>query len=341
MRLSRRELLTLGSAAALAGSAPSLARAEDAEGSAIEVDAKPIANLLSREPDKTRFGALTFRSGLIISSSTSGFGGFSALWRSPDGSRLVSITDRGLWLTSSLRYDGGRLAGLTDARLAPIRNQDGEPLRRAQGYDTESLAFGADGAAYIGSERINEVLRFPWASDGVRARGAPIPVPPDVKQLPNNEGLEALAIPPTGHALAGSVIAIAERARSGDDAPTRGWVLTGPQQFAFDVARSNAFDITDLAFLPSGEALLLERRFRLLTGVACRIRRLPADAFRPGATVDGEVIFEADRHYEIDNMEGIAIHRDPGAGGLVVTLISDDNFSPLQRTLLLEFSLGT
>ena len=337
MRVSRRKLLGAGSAAALAGAVPAFAL--DAESDTITIDAKPIASLLPREPDRTRFGALTYRSGLVLSSGTSGFGGFSALSRSPDGTRLVSITDRGSWLTAAIRYDGARLAGLAEARLAPIRNQQGEPLRRAQGYDTESLAFAEDGTAYIGSERINEVWRFPWASDGVLARGTPIPVPPEVKQLPNNEGLEALAIPPGGHALAGSVIAVAERARAGDDAPTRGWVLTGPQQFAFDVARSNGFDITDLAFLPSGEALLLERRYRILTGVACRIRRLAPDVFRPGATVDGEVIFEVDRQYEIDNMEGIAIHRDPNSRALIVTLVSDDNFSPLQRTLLLEFLL--
>jgi hypothetical protein len=37
-------------------------------------------------------------------------------------------------------------------------------------------------------------------------------------------------------------------------------------------------------------------------------------------------------------MEGLAVHRD-GAGALVLTLISDDNFSVLQRTLLLQFTL--
>ena len=36
-------------------------------------------------------------------------------------------------------------------------------------------------------------------------------------------------------------------------------------------------------------------------------------------------------------MEGLAIHREDGE--IVLSLISDDNFSSLQRTLLLEFSL--
>ena len=42
--------------------------------------------------------------------------------------------------------------------------------------------------------------------------------------------------------------------------------------------------------------------------------------------------------YQIDNMEGLAVHRTD-AGDIVLTLVSDDNFSPLQRTMLLQFTL--
>jgi hypothetical protein len=37
-------------------------------------------------------------------------------------------------------------------------------------------------------------------------------------------------------------------------------------------------------------------------------------------------------------MEGLAVHQTP-AGEAVLTLISDDNFSALQRTELLQFTL--
>ena len=59
---------------------------------------------------------------------------------------------------------------------------------------------------------------------------------------------------------------------------------------------------------------------------------------KPGAVIDGPAIFEADLGYEVDNMEGIDVHRD-AAGDLILTMISDDNFSMLQRTLLLQFKL--
>ena len=46
-----------------------------------------------------------------------------------------------------------------------------------------------------------------------------------------------------------------------------------------------------------------------------------------------------DLGYEIDNMEGLSVHRAAG-GEIVLTLVSDDNFSVVQRTLLLQFTLA-
>jgi len=66
--------------------------------------------------------------------------------------------------------------------------------------------------------------------------------------------------------------------------------------------------------------------------------RTTRDSIAPNALVDGAVIFQADLGQEIDNMEGIDAHVTAD-GETVLTLVSDDNFSPLQRTLLLQFTL--
>jgi hypothetical protein len=69
------------------------------------------------------------------------------------------------------------------------------------------------------------------------------------------------------------------------------------------------------------------------------MRRVALGDIKPGAVIDGPILFEADLGYEVDNMEGLSVHR--GAGGeTVLTLVSDDNFSVLQRTLLLQFTLA-
>jgi len=51
------------------------------------------------------------------------------------------------------------------------------------------------------------------------------------------------------------------------------------------------------------------------------------------------VLFEADLRFEIDNMEGLAVHQTP-AGETVLTLISNDNFSAVKRNELLQFTLA-
>jgi hypothetical protein len=333
MRLTRRAAL-----AGLAAAVASPASAESVEPGRIPVtvSARPITAFEPRSPEKTRFGKLSFRSGLVLSGNNSRFGGFSGLWRGSNGLDLVAVTDNGLWLKAKVASRDGRLAGLAQAELAPILGSSGRPLQRSRYYDTESLCI-VDGVAYLGVERTHDVLRFDWAAEGVMARARVVPVPREVKRLPNNRGLEAIGVVPAGQPLAGAIVAIAERSGS-DDEPTLGVILGGRQPGLFKVARHDGFDITDLAFLPDGDLLLLERWYRPLRGVGMRIRRVPGASLKPGALLDGPYLIEADLGQEIDNMEGLCVHLEQGR--TVLTVISDDNFSFLQRTVLLEFVLG-
>jgi hypothetical protein len=69
-----------------------------------------------------------------------------------------------------------------------------------------------------------------------------------------------------------------------------------------------------------------------------RSRRISADDIRAGALVDGKVLLQAGLSYQIDNMEGIdAIQAEDGSTHVI--LVSDDNHSILQRSLMLEFKL--
>ena len=90
--------------------------------------------------------------------------------------------------------------------------------------------------------------------------------------------------------------------------------------------------------LTSGELLILERKFSWVAGLDIRIRRIPLDTLAPGAVIDGPSIFKADLGQEIDNMEGIDAHVT-AEGETVLTMVSDDNFSPIQRNLMLQFRL--
>ena len=213
---------------------------------------------------------------------------------------------------------------------------DGRPITARGWYDTEAIAL--DGSLiYIGLERANQILRFDFSKGGTRSRGEVIAVPPMLRKLPNNKGLEALVMVPKGLPLAGTLIAISERGLD-SDGNIIGFLIGGPKPGDFAVRRSNDFDISDAVLLGSGDLLILERKFSLLTGVGIRIRRIALKSIDRGATLDGPSIFEADLGNEVDNMEGLDAHVTP-EGDTVLTMISDDNFSMIQRTLLLQFTL--
>jgi hypothetical protein len=302
----------------------------------IDIDATSITSFDNREPSQIRFGALEFRGGLVLTSRNPAFGGISGIHVEPDGEHFIAITDKGSWLRGRIVYQNGRPARIADAEMAPILGSDGRPLAARGWFDTESLTE-RDGVFYIGIERVEQIVRLDYRRDGFKARAEPIKVPADFKSFRYNRSLECLAAPPQGSPLAGELIVVTERSLDAGG-NLRSFLLDGDRVTRFSVKRTDDFDVSDCAILPPGDLLLLERRFSLMRGVAMRIRRLPLASLRADALVDGRPIIEADLGYQIDNMEGIAVHRT-ASGETIITLVSDDNFSIIQRSLLLQFAV--
>lgn len=267
-----------------------------------------------------RVGEARFLGGLWLTGAVHSLSGLAHV--GPD--RFVSVTDRGDWVTFDLARDGeGALAGAT-ARIGPIALD-----RAAQGKrdaDAEGVAVLPDGTLAVSFEHRGRVLRF--AADGRPTGAVPILIP--AHELRRNAGLEAIAAAPDG-----TVLAIAEHSvdQNGDAFAA---LIAGPETGLLRVRLHGWFDPTGAAFLPSGDLVLLERSFATLTW-RMRVRRIARADIRPGAVLDGPVLMQAGLGAAIDNMEGIAAHRD--TRGTVLTLVSDDNDLVVQRTLLLEFVL--
>jgi hypothetical protein len=302
----------------------------------ISILTSPIDAFDNSDATQIRFGQLEFRGGLVLASKYEGFGGLSAIHLDAQGTHLLGVTDKGAWLRARIVYRHDRPARIADAEMAPLLGSDGKPLAARGWYDAESLTE-SDGKFYVGIERVEKILRFDMGRDGLLARGEPVAVPADFKTLTRNRSLECLTIPPKGAPHAGTLIVVTER--SLDDAGNlRGFLLRGAQTERFSVKRSGEFDVTDCAILPPADLLLLERTYTLALKLGMRIRRIPLASIKADAVVDGHALIEADLAHEIDNMEGIAVHRN-ARGETIITLVSDDNFSPIQRSLLLQFAL--
>ena len=320
---------------------PSLAGPRDGPRNGdLRIHAQAI-DLNPEEPGHTRVGKLEFRAGLCLSSTAPAFGGLSGLSLSPDGKGLTAVSDQGDVLLARLLWDGvGRLQGLADAVMHRLRGLDGQPLswrpdKREQ--DAEAVESLADGSYLVSFEGNHRVLRYA----GLLSRPALFAIPPGIAKAPRNGGLEAMT--PLAD---GRVLVLSEKFRSEKDGGKGkgyyiGWLLTADGQSLGQVywPGTENFRPTDLAALPNGDVLLLQRRFTLVGGAGARISRIPAARIKAGGLLIDEELAQLTPPMAVDNFEGLAVRRDP-RGGWLIYLLSDDNFNPLQRTLLFQFHLA-
>lgn len=321
--------LLLAAALALAAPASGSARAEAPE--AVEVIASPITHFRLGSGE-TRFGDLEFVGGLELRSPAREFGQLSALRFLTPGGEFVGVADHGTWFFGSLARDGdGVPAGIENFRMQRMVDPEGRPLTDKAQMDAEGLEI-RDGIATASFEREARVSEYRLGEDGFGPPLRDLDFVIPRRELRYNQGIETVL-----RTREGARVVISERSidLNGDIFAA---IIEGPEKGVFKIRRSDSFDITDGALLPDGDLLLLERRFSTALGVAVRLRRIPAGSVRKGALADGPVLMQADLGYRIDNMEAIEVWtRDDGA--TMVSLVSDDNQSFLQRTLYLEFRL--
>ena len=271
--------------------------------------AKPLDGLPSR------LGKLELVAGFELSSRDGRFGGLSALL--VEGDRLTALSDRANLWTARLRYgDDGALLAMEDWRVEAVGAVD-----RAGGLDTEALARMPDGSLVAASETPARPLvlqgRMPPGLDRMEATFADLPV---------NEGIEAMATLP-----AGGVLALAEAA--GGDRLHETAVLDGKGVTRLRYRAAEGFAPTG-ADVAGGVVYIVERRLSLLGGLEARIVALDVSLLKAGAVVEGEELARLGPGTIAENFEGIAARAT--SAGTMIYLMADDNFIPLQRTLLLQ-----
>ncbi|MBA3446654.1 MAG: esterase-like activity of phytase family protein [Pseudaminobacter sp.] len=301
----------------------------------IEISARPITQFQIGR-DATQFGPLEFVGGLELTASSRDFGALSAIRFTTPGENFIGVADTGFWFSGTIIRDASnRPAGLRNFRMRQMVDGRGEPADRKWKVDAEGLAVKGS-VATVGFEREHRIEQFTIAPDGMKAaRQLDFLVP--ANELRQNRGFETVAHShPQGRHQGGLVI-VSEKSldKTGNIFAA---IIEGPGKGIFTVRRSGDFDITDGAFLSNGDLLLLERSYTMAEGVKMRLRRISGEHTAKGAVADGPVLLEADMGFQIDNMEGLDVWRRQD-GAQIVSLISDDNHSILQRNLYLEFVL--
>lgn len=176
-------------------------------------------------------------------------------------------------------------------------------------------------------ERRHRLLRY--AAPGAAATAVETLPAPWPAGLAPNAGVEALAL-----GADGALLALTERPAAGG---AGGWLAApggGGDSFAYPA--DAFFRPTAAARLPGGGFLILERGYARAIGAKARVMRMAAP--RAGAAAAPREIARLEAPLAVDNFEGIDAWRTPN-GDIAVLIVSDDNFNPRQRTLLMLFAL--
>jgi len=302
----------------------------------IAVSARPITEFRIGHADR-QFGPLEFVGGLEMTSPSRDFGALSAFRFLKPGSDFIGVADTGYWFFGTVARDADRRpVGIQNFHMQQMVDESGQPIDEKWEVDAEGLAV-RDGIATVGFERNHRVAQFGIDPANMKAPFRQLDFLVPAWELRQNRGFETVTHASANGRHQGGLVVVSEKSldKAGNIYAA---IIEGPRKGVFTVKRSGDFDISDGALLPDGDLLLLERSFTMAGGLKMRLRRIHGESVEKGAVADGPVLLEADMGYQIDNMEGLDVwSRDDGA--LMVSLISDDNHSILQRNLYLEFIL--
>jgi len=302
----------------------------------LEISARPIRHFQIGTTE-TRFGPLEFAGGLELTSTSRHFGALSSFRFLVPGKEFIGVADTGFWFFGTVTRDAdGKPSGIADFRMQQMFDRSGRLSKRKWEVDAEGLAV-KDGVATVGFERDHRIAQFRIEPDAMQAATRDLDFLVPQRELRSNRGFETVAHANPHGQHEGGLVVVSEKSLDGDGNIFAA-IIEGPNKGIFTVRRNGEFDITDGAFLPNGDLLILERSFSMASGVKMRLRRLYGETIAKGAVADGPVLFMADMGYQIDNMEGLDVWTRAD-GAQMVSLVSDDNHSILQRNIYLEFVL--
>jgi hypothetical protein len=279
----------------------------------------------------SQIGSLRFIGGVEMTSPDSRFGGFSGMVISPDGSKIWAVSDRGHWMSGEMHLNSAGLpVKLDGVKMAPLLSPDGTFVRGKSQSDAEELALAPDGGMVVSFERRHRLLAYPGPNNPLQHNPRLIELPPWLMNQKANSGAEAMT-----YLADGRLLVVAEG--SGGNQTAAG-VWDGVSWAELSYACRPGLKPTAAALLPNGDVVLLERGYSLATGLSVRVVRIKKANIAEGALLAPEVLADLSGSLPVmDNFEALAVRTS--SQGAMLYMLSDDNFSALQMTLMLLFEM--
>lgn len=283
-------------------------------------------------------GRLRFRGGVEISSEDAAFGGLSDL-EVLDDNRIIAISDNGDWFEARLILDeADTLVSVSDVRTAFMRDERGRAFSNKRAGDSEDIAQLPDGRIAVSFEQSQTIRIYDFNRDGPFGFARAGPRLAGTEPLHRNAGLEALAVTAEGVLLVG--------AEGGEAQTTPLWLAPldarEPVAPRISYPLEAGYSLTGLDRLPDGGFVALERFYAPVIGARARITMFPAVSIdaQSSALPDVVELARIAPPMPVDNFEGIAAQRMPD-GVTRIYILSDNNFSGRQRTLLYAFDISS
>lgn len=330
-------------------------------GESITLATSPV-QLQPLNPTRRRLGDLTFVAGYQLTSSSKRFGGLSGI-ELLDNGNLLAVSDHNEFVWIDLAADGVTPEA---ARVSQMKDMDGAKLDPENDGRAEGIAWNS-GMALVSFDDNNKVLAYDIGKCGATARGAPIVFGPFGMSLAeaydesrisvgDGAGSEALAVTSDWYLFTGI------ETKVGQLSPMSARPIEQDPDFSLRVG-VDAQEFVGLDLLPvakrdgSVRAFTLHRSFSPRSGYGVTIAETDfnryLDSGKAVRHIDGDIdqraryrfvetgwrkLAEMDMLMTIDNFEGVAA-KELQDGRVRLYVISDDNFSATQRTLLMVFDV--
>lgn len=271
-------------------------------------------------PAREDLGEMIYRGGVVIEPGEEGIGGISSLEWHED--RLYAVSDDGHWLTIQPDEPGGRLIDVLTLTRTPLLDERGRRLKGKGDADAEAITRDPQGGWLVAFERDHRIWRY------ADLAGAAEPVAQDLTPFTSpddpNAGIE------TYDRRGDDTILCGEYVREG--------IANCRHSFGEsveDVSLSAPFDganpvPVDAACDGAGTCYVLLRAYTPEVGNHVAVLRHTSGK---GA----EIVAQLGPALTVDNFEGLALREQYGRQFLYI--ISDNNFSKSQRSLLMKFEI--
>ena len=290
----------------------------------------------SDDQARTKAGSLEFLKGWKLTSENADFGGISSMLALPDN-RFFMLSDAGVLIGFTL----DEKKGLAERPfIAPL--PDGPPVENEfakKNWDAESLAHDPEtGQYWVGYEHSHSIWRYGPSF----ARNEAAHKVKAMQRWPKNGGAEAMLRLP-GKEDDGDRFLVFSESAAYQKGSYQALIFDGdpaernvkPKLFGYRPPKG--YEITDATLLPDGRALLLHRRFTPLEGVSAIISIGDLSEVAAGKVWTSQRIASLKPPIKVDNMEALAVTVE--GDDTIIWVASDDNFNPIQETILMKFRM--